>query len=331
MSTTTLTLQEIQTLAHDCLRAAGADDANAEAVARVLMMAERDGTTAHGLFRVPGYVAALRSGKVNGRAQPEITQRTGVVLHCHGANGYAPLAHRMVIPPLVQAARTHGLAVAALTHSHHFAALWPEVEMLAGEGLFALTCVSYMPAVAPAGASAALFGTNPVAWAWPRRDAPPIVLDMATAAMARGEVAVAARDGHEVPPGTGLDKEGNPTTDPARILEGVLLPFGGYKGSGLAMMVELLAGPMVGETFSYQTAARDNKDGGPPQGGQFLLAIDPARVSGTDPDAATEAFVEKLRGIEGARLPGERRQARRRDDGPRQVDAALVEKLRGMC
>lgn len=331
MSTTALSLAEIQSLAHACLRAAGADDANAEAVARVLTMAERDGATSHGLFRVPGYVAALRSGKVDGQAKPEISQRTGVVLHCHGGNGFAPLAHRMVIPPLAQAARTHGLALAAVTHSHHFAALWPEAEMLAGEGLFALTCVSYMPSVAPAGGTRALFGTNPVAWAWPRRGAPPIVLDMATAAMARGEVAVAARDGHEVPAGTGLDKDGRPTTDPAKILEGVLLPFGGYKGAGLAMMVELLAGPMVGETFSFQTAARDNKDGGPPQGGQFLLAIDPARVSGADPGPATEAFIERLHGIDGARLPGERRHARRQDTGPRRIDAALVDTLRGMC
>ncbi|MEZ5661261.1 MAG: Ldh family oxidoreductase [Burkholderiaceae bacterium] len=331
MSTVSLSLDEIQSLAHRCLRAAGADDANAEAVARILMMAERDGATAHGLFRVPGYVAALNSGKVNGRAQPEISRRTPVILHCHGGNGYAPLAHRMVIPALVQAARSQGLALAAITHSHHFAALWPEVEMLAGEGLFALSCVSYMPSVAPAGGSRALFGTNPIAWAWPRPGQPPIVLDMATAAMARGEVAVAARDGHPVPPGTGLDAQGQATTDPARILEGVLLPFGGYKGAGLAMLVELLAGPMVGETFSFQTAARDNKDGGPPQGGQFLMAIDPARVSGSDPGPATEAFIEKLRGIDGARLPGERRQARRLDAGPRPIDAALVEKLRAMA
>ncbi|MEZ5651978.1 MAG: Ldh family oxidoreductase [Burkholderiaceae bacterium] len=331
MSTVSLTLDDIQSLALACLRAAGADAPNAEAVARVLVMAERDGASAHGLFRLPGYLAALKSGKVDGQAKPELSPRSSVILHCHGRNGFAPLSHRLVVPAMVDIARTHGLALAAITHSHHFAGLWPEVEMLAGEGLFALSCVSYMPAVAPAGGTRPLFGTNPIAFAWPRPGATPIVLDMATASMARGEVAIAARDGRSVPPGTGLDAQGRPTTDPASILDGVLLPFGGYKGGGLALMVELLAGPMVGETFSFQTVTRDNKDGGPPQGGQFLLAIDPARVAGADPAAATEQFVAALKAIDGVRLPGERRHSRRGDGGPRDVDAVLVEKLRTMC
>ena len=147
------------------------------------------------------------------------------------------------------------------------AAMWPETEKLAEEGLVAFACTSYKPAVAPAGAIKPLFGTNPISFAWPRPGKTPVVYDMATASMAMGEVQVAKREGHKVPLGTGLTKDGKETTDPGEIADGgVLLPFGGYKGSAIAMMVELMAGALVGDNFSFETAAKDNNDGGPPSG-----------------------------------------------------------------
>lgn len=331
MTTVDLTLNEIFDLASNCLQAAGANSDNARAVARTLMAAERDRATSHGLFRLPGYVAALKSGKVNGNADPHPTFATDVVLRCDGQNGYAPLAHERCLGALAQAASQHGLAVLALTRSHHFAALWPEIETLAAKGLVGMTCVSYMPSVAPYGARKALFGTNPMAFGWPRDGADPVVVDMATAAMARGEVAVAARDGHSVPEGVGLDADGQPTTDPSAILNGVLLPFGGYKGSALSMMIELLAGPMVGETVSAETAERDNGDGGPPQGGQFVLAMSPEKISGLNSSTQCEAFFERYVAMDGTRLPGQRRQANRADTGPRAVNAELVDRLRAMA
>lgn len=328
MTTTTLTLPEIQKLAYRCLANAGADDANAGAVAETVMTAERDGSVSHGLFRVPGYVASMRSGKVNGQADPKVTSVSSVVLRCDGQNGYAPLALQRCLGPLADAAQTQGLAVLALTRSFHFAALWPEVEALAQRGLVGMSCVTSSPYVAPAGGASALYGTNPFAFAWPRESAPPMVIDMATAAMAHGEISVAARDGHMVPPGSGLNANGEPTTDPAEILKGVLLPFGGYKGSALALMIELLAGPLVGEAFSYETGERDNRDGGPAQGGQFVLAMDPQRIAGESSAAQCDAFFEKYLSIDGVRLPGARRHANRADTGPRQVNTVLLEKLR---
>ena len=117
---------------------------------------------------------------------------------------------------------------------------------------------------------------------------------MATASMAMGEVQVAKREGHKVPLGTGLTKEGKDTTDPAEIADGgVLLPFGGYKGSGIAMMVELLAGALVGDNFSYETAEKDNNDGGPPSGGEFILAISPDKISQSNWDDHSSKFLKK--------------------------------------
>ena len=117
---------------------------------------------------------------------------------------------------------------------------------------------------------------------------------MATASMAMGEVQVAKREGHKVPLGTGLTKDGKETTDPGQIADGgVLLPFGGYKGSNVAMMIELLAGALINENFSFETAAKDNNDGGPPSGGEFILAISPEKIAGPDWSNHAEEFFKK--------------------------------------
>ncbi len=333
MSEVQLSLDEVRDLARRCLLANGCDEANAGAVAATVTAAERDGAHSHGLFRMPGYIASLRSGKVNGRADPKMESLAPAVVRIDSDGGYAPLAHERGRAPLVERAREQGLAMLALVKVHHFSALWVEVEAVAREGLVALACTSYTPSVAPAGARRPFFGTNPIAFGWPRgSERPPMVCDQATAAMARGEVMIAARDGRELPPGVGLDAEGRPTTDPNRVLEGVLLPFGGYKGSAIAMMVELLAGGLIGEGFGFEAAQYDTKDGGPPRGGEFMLAIDPARCG----DAAgwadhAERFFEGLAALEGARLPGDRRYANRTrtpDDGvsiPRTLHDTILE------
>ena len=131
---------------------------------------------------------------------------------------------------------------------------------------------------------------------------------MATASMAMGEVQVAAREGHSVPLGTGLNKEGNETTNPSEIVDGgVLLPFGGYKGSAISMMVELLAGALLGEWFSFEAKKLDNNDGGPPKGGEFILAMSPNKIAGHGWEKHADQLFEKMLALKGVRLPGERR------------------------
>ncbi|WP_315983777.1 Ldh family oxidoreductase [Aliamphritea spongicola] len=183
----------------------------------------------------------------------------------------------------------------------------------------------------PAGGNEAIFGTNPIAFAWPRPGRSPLVYDMATAAMAQGEVQIAARDGHSVPLGTGLGPDGELTTDPQEILKGVLLPFGGHKGSAIAMMVELMAGPLVGESLSFETAERDNVDGGPPQGGQFLLAVSPQILGGENWSQQAEGLFTRLEAMEGVRLPGQRRHNLRENQGNREVNDSLLAEIRQLA
>jgi len=331
VSTVSLTLEEIFDLAKKTLLANGCDDETASILAELIMKAERDGSLSHGLFRLPAYVLGLKSGKINGKGKPEVKKVSPSVVKVLGNNCLAPVVLNKGIPDLIKTAKENGVAILAINNSHHMAAMWPETEMIAEQGLVAFACTSYKPAVAPAGATKPLFGTNPISFAWPRPGKTPVVFDMATASMAMGEVQVAKREGHKVPLGTGLTKDGKETTDPAEIADGgVLLPFGGYKGSGIAMMVELLAGALVGDNFSFETAAKDNNDGGPPSGGEFILAISPEKISGSGWDKHADDFFKKMKSMEGVRLPGERRHKNRLDKGPRNINEELVNKIKSL-
>ena len=331
MKTISLSLQEIYDLAKKTLLSNGCNDETASILADLIMKAERDGSLSHGLFRLPAYVTGLKSGKINGKGIPEVKKISPSVIKVLGNNCLASVVLNKGIPEVIKAAKENGIAVLAINDSHHMAAMWPETEAIAEQGLVAFTCTSYKPAVAPAGAIKPLYGTNPISFAWPRKGKTPVVYDMATASMAMGEVQVAKREGHKVPLGTGLTKDGKETTDPGEIADGgVLLPFGGYKGSGIAMMVELLAGALVGDNFSYETAAKDNNDGGPPSGGEFILAISPDKLSGNDWDKHSSDFFDKMKSMEGVRLPGERRHKNRLDKGPRNINEELVNKIKSL-
>jgi len=329
--TTALGLAEIHELALSVLQANGCDEANAGAIATTISTAERDGSESHGMFRLPGYVASMRSGKVNGAADPQVEPVTPAVLRVEGDRGYTPLAIERGVPLLAEAASTFGIAALSIVNTFHFAALWPETEALAERGLVGMAFTAYKPKVAPAGAREALFGTNPVSVAWPRPGAAPWVVDMATSAKALGDLQIAARDGHEVPPGSGLDSDGNPTTDPAAITNGgVILPFGGYKGSAIATMVELFAAGMTGEQFSYEAGETDIEDGGPARGGELILALSPEVIAGPDWAEHGEGFFERLSGLDGIRLPGQRRHQNRLDEGPRRINTTLLDTIRGL-
>lgn len=325
-----LQLGEVKTLAKAALIKAGADEANAEAIAHVVWMAERDGCSSHGLFRIPGYCGSLTSGKVNGEAMPKLERTAPSVLWVDGDGGYSPLAHKVMADDFTELVQAQGVALAAITNTYHFAALWPEVEMLSKRGLCAIACTSYKPTVAPHGGRTPLFGTNPLAFSWPRMGADPVTFDMASAAMARGDIQIHARDGKTLPPGTGIDMDGNPTNDPEEVLKGAQLAFGGYKGSAIAMMVELLAGPLLGENLSLEAEETDITDGGPARGGEFILAFDPDKtrqktISGGNAERLFEAMLAQ----EGVRLPGEGRVHRRThvaEEGVR-IPKSLLERI----
>ncbi len=310
-----LTLDEVYALALHVLQAQGLSEDHAHAIAETVVAAERDDCKSHGLFRIPGYIKAVRSGKVTPHAVPEVKSLAPGVVQVDGKNGFSPLALKVGRAPLVEKARHQGIAALAVTHAYHFAALWPEVEALGSMGLVGFACGSSSSYVAPANGTKPLYGTNPMAFAWPRHGQPPLVFDQASSASARGEIQLHQRDGRPLPAGWAIDADGQPTTDPTAALAGAQLPFGGYKGAAIALMIELLAGALIGDVFSFEATEIDNQDGGPAIGGEFVIAIDPGRCVGPGERQAQLAHAEKLFAKilqqDGTRLPSDRRYAAR--------------------
>ena len=296
--------------------------------------AERDGAHSHGVFRIPGYVSTLNSGWVNGMAVPQVEDVASGFVRVDADNGFAQPALAAARPLLVQKARSAGIAVLAIRNSHHFAALWPDVEPFAEEGLVALSVVNSMTCVVPHGADRPLFGTNPIAFAAPRADGPPIVFDLATSAIAHGDVQIAARKGERVPPGTGVDSLGQPTQDPRAILEGgALLPFGGHKGSALSMMVELLAAALTGGNFSFEFDWSNHPGAKTPWTGQLLIVIDPSKNAGQSFAERSQELVRQMHAAGLRRLPGDRRhraRARSEEEGII-IDGEELERLRALA
>jgi LDH2 family malate/lactate/ureidoglycolate dehydrogenase len=318
-----LTLEEAHALALEALVANGFSGGQARAIADTVTAAERDLCSSHGLFRIPFYLNALNNPHVDPAAVPVVSRLAPAVVHVDGRFGFAPLALETGGEPLVARAREQGIAALCLNNIYHIAALWPEVERIAEQGLVAFAFTASLPYMAPAGGTRPLFGTNPMAFAWPRRDHPPLVFDQASSVTARGEIQLRLRDGEPIPRGWAIGPDGKATTDPEVALKGAQLPFGGHKGAAIALMVELLAGALVGDLFSFEAAKKDAGTGAP-LGGEFLIAIDPARcVPGGDREeqlAHAEALFGKILEQEGTRLPSDRRfaaRARTRSEGVR--------------
>ena len=230
-----LSEQELTALLVRVFVGLGVSQANAPFVASVVAAAERDGAPSHGLQRMVGYAGSLRSGWVDGKATPRVEQITPCMFAVDGANGFAQVALAAVRTPAILAARSMGVAVGSIRDAHHFAALWPDVESFADEGLIAVSMVNTRSLIVVWGGRRKVLGTNPMAFACPRSGGPPIVWDQASSLRAQGEVLLAQKAGHAMPEGAGVDSEGHPTTDPTKILDGgALLPFGGEgRQSGL--------------------------------------------------------------------------------------------------
>ena len=295
-------------------------------LAHNVAQAQCDGADSHGVFRMPGYVSTLASGWVDGHAVPVVTDAAPAFVSVDARNGFAQPAHVAARELLLQKARSQGVAVLAIHDSHHFAALWPDVEPYAEQGLVALTFVNSMRCVVPHGGKRPVFGTNPIAFAAPRAEGEPLVFDLATSAMAHGDVQIAAREGRLLPPGHGVDKNGHPTCDPQAMLDGgALLPFGGHKGSALSMMVELMAAALTGGNFSFDFSWEGHPGAQTPRTGQLLIVIDPAKGAGAGFASRAEDLIRTMRDAGQPRMPGERRYHQRRESLETGVPLSLEE------
>ncbi|MGW8461660.1 Ldh family oxidoreductase [Pseudomonas sp. CLCA07] len=305
-----LTLIEAHALAESILLHNGFNQAHARAVAATVIAGERDGCASHGLYRILGCVNSLRAGKVSATAEPEVINQAASIVRVDAGGGFSQLAFQAGLPLLTEKTRVNGIAALAINHCVHFSALWVEIEQLTAAGLVALACNPSHAWVAPAGGRLPVFGTNPIAFGWPRQGHDPFVFDFATSAIARGDIELHRRAGKAIPEGWGVDAQGQSSTDANVVLDrGAMLTFGGHKGSALAAMVELIAGPLIGDLTSAESLAYDAGSKSSPYHGELIIALDPRRFLGDSTEAhlaRAEVLFQAIEG-QGARLPSQRR------------------------
>ncbi|SFU21214.1 delta1-piperideine-2-carboxylate reductase [Mesorhizobium sp. YR577] len=274
---------------------------------------ERDGAISHGIFRIPGYLASLDTSWVDGKAESEVSVISPSFIRIDARNGFAQPALAVAAEAINAAVKETGIAVVATRNSHHFSALWPDVEPFARRGLMAITFVNGLANVVPHGGRAPVYGTNPLAFATPVAAADPLVVDQATSVMANGEVRLHALANKKLPAGTGVDAQGKPSNDPHAVLAGgALNTFGGYKGSSIALMVELMAGALTGGQLSVENDFADCVGAQTPKAGQLLIVIDPERGGNNDFAGRVSVLCDRLIDAGQERLPGARRYENRR-------------------
>ena len=329
--TVELSLADAHDLAVRVLTAAGATATNAGPVAEAVVTAEAEGIHSHGLTWLTTFADHLKGGKVDGKADPQVTQVAPAGLSVDARSGFAHPAIVEGIERLIPLARETGVAALAVKNSYNCLVVGHHVRRIAEAGLVALAFVNSPKSIAPWGGTKAVFGTNPLAFACPRKEGPPLVVDQSSSKVARSEIRLAQKEGREIPLGWALNAEGKPTTDADAAMAGTMLPYGDYKGASIALMVDLMAGAMTGARFSHQADSFVGDEGGPPGTGQFFLAVDPGPLSGEDFAERVDGLCSLILDEPRVQLPGDKRLANRRKtgDGPLSITKALFDDLQG--
>lgn len=295
------------------LVASGLSLKNAETVALGLVQADLRGVESHGINRLPSYLARIRNGVLDPKAEPTLTQITPVVAQVDGHNGFGFPAAHLAMKTAIEMAKTLGIGMASVKHSNHFGMSAWIVQQAVDAGMMSLVFTNSSPALPAWGGKEKLLGVSPIACGAPGGEGSiPFILDMAPSVAARGKIHKAKRRGEKIPGDWALDAEGRPTNDPDKALDGgVMLTMGGPKGSGLAIMMDVFSGVLSGSAFAGGvTGPYDMSQ--PGDVGHFLVAIKPDLFMSMDEFKGRMTTLyhrvvssKKIEGVERIYFPGE--------------------------
>jgi LDH2 family malate/lactate/ureidoglycolate dehydrogenase len=301
---------EAQRYVEQVLAANGVPVKNAAIVAKCLVAADLRGVDTHGMNRVPSYMERIRQGVLSATAEPELKQVTPVVAHVDAHNGFGFVAAKAGMAAAIESAKTYGIGMASVAHSNHYGmAAWLVQEAI-DAGMMSLVFTNSSPALPVWGGRSKLMGVSPIACGAPGKDHS-FILDMAPSVAARGKIYKAKRRGEKIPMDWALDGEGKPTDDPAKALEGVMLPMGGPKGSALSVMMDVFSGVLSGSAFAGQVTGPYDPSK-PSDVGHFLVAIKPDLFMSLDDFRERMEYLyervvssDKAAGVDRIYFPGE--------------------------
>ncbi len=314
-----LSAADFDRLARQAFENAGLNPKRATAAARVLVDAELMGISTHGAARLVSYSARMQEGSIDAAADITVERRAASLGLVDGRNGLGTAVAAEALELALSMVEDTGIAYVGCRHSNHLGALAPYALQACEKGYLLIAGSNASAMMAPWGGAEVRLGNNPIAVGVPVSDGSHVILDIAMSEAARSKIRAAAKAGTPIPSGWAADSEGVPTTDPVAALAGLLLPIGGHKGSGLALMVDILSGVLTGGSFLNEVASGAESPDQRSNLGHFFLAIDPDRLIGRATfDEAMARFrnivmsTPPASGTERVTLPGERMLARRR-------------------
>lgn len=299
-------VDEIRTRSANVLRAAGALPWIADSVADAVAHAEAHGNVICGLYYLESYCRQLRSGRVRGDVEPEVTQPAPSAVFSDARFGFAQPAFARGIGPAIETCRAQGVALFSVAHAHTCTWLGYFTEQIARRGCIAMGFTNASAIVAPPGGASRVLGTNPFAFSVPGDAGLAMHYDSSTSAVALGKITMAKAAGQSIPEGWAVDADGKPTTDPSAALQESLVSAAGYKGWGLGLLVEVMAAALTGSVNSRAVTGLKLPEGPPHDLGQTYILV--------EADVFSDRFGEALDDLKaavaedpGARLPGEAR------------------------
>ena len=275
---TLISESELRDLGKRAFRNLGLSDKDVEDVVNVLLMADLFGLATHGFSRIESYGARLKHGGINPRPNIQIERLAPAMIAVDGDNGVGPVVGMRALEAAMSAASEFGIAVAFARGSNHFGPISPYSLIAADKGFASIIGSNATTTIAPWGGSDARLGNSPLGFGVPNPDGKHFLLDMAMSVVARAKIRNAFKRGEQIPNTWGTDAKGNPTTDPKTALDGFLLPIGGHKGYGLALMVDLFAGLLSNAGYLTHIQSWQDAPDEPQNLGHFFILIDAKRL-----------------------------------------------------
>ncbi|MCR6500313.1 Ldh family oxidoreductase [Shinella sp. CPCC 101442] len=306
----TLSRAEAIDLARTALVRVGMVEGAASALARAVVDAESVGKSTTGFAHLTDYLRGVIDGRIDGRAEPQITSPVPAITKCDAMGGISQYGFDIACEELATKAKALGVSIFTSHNSYTTGELGWYVARLAEQGLVALAATNGPALLAGAGSTQPVYCTNPLAFAAPLEDGRLVLIDQASSATAFVNIRQAAARGETIPDSWALDQDGKPTTDPFAAMQGALLAFGGARGANIALMVEVLAGGLTGANWSLDAPDFQAGDTSP-GAGLFVLALAPQLLADDFP-ARLARQVERLSGGYGVYIPGLDRVARQR-------------------
>jgi LDH2 family malate/lactate/ureidoglycolate dehydrogenase len=303
---------DVQSLTARIAAEAGVPPGDAAILAESLVDADLHGISTHGVSRLNIYIRRIQQGLIDPKAELQIEHRLPAVLAVDAANGLGQVQAVKTLDRLMPLAREYGIASATICRSQHFGALSYYCSLAAAQNMVLLAMTNGEPAMSPAGACEAFFGTNPIADSFPTGRGFPLRIDMATSVVARGNIIAANKAGRAIPEGWALDVEGNPTTDAAAALAGTVLAMAGHKGSALATLVEVFSGVLSGAAVGSAVGSMYKDMDRPQNVGHFFCLLDMAAfMTPEELKQRLDAMCDRIKncrrraGVEEVLIPGE--------------------------